>query len=146
MSGIPYSPNVVFDAGAPLDIAKLNRLQSNIAAVKIETDSRISNATQTIDGVQRNVRVSPVVYAGNVKVSISNNRGYSAVDFSGSNFTEIPTFVASLATNTKSEDQVVLRATATSKTGGEIEVFSGTKSVLKEVVVNFIAVQMKNID
>ena len=148
MSGLPYTPNVTFNAGAPIDIDKLSRLQSNIAAVLKQSESGIQNATLNIQGVQRNLKVIPVVYAGSSKVPISqeSKRGYAPIDFTGSNFTEIPIFVASISTNTKPGDQVTLRATATSKTGGEIEVFIGTGSKLTEVTINFVAVQMKQVD
>lgn len=146
MSGLPYDPNVVFNAGTPINIDQLRKLQSNIAAVKTDTDSKLQNATVNIEGVQKVVKVSPVVFASSVIIKISNNRGSQPIDFSGSNFTEIPIVVASVETNTAPADQVTLRASASNKTGGTIEVFTDSKSKLSELRVNFIAVQMKQVE
>lgn len=137
-----YKP-VVFNAGSPIDVNLLNRLQDNITSIKTSTDANIQNATLTVNNVQKNVKVVPVVYAGSVAVKITNNRGYQQVDFSGSNFVNTPVVVASVETNTKPADQVTLRATATSKSGGEIEVFTADKSKLTEIKISFIAVEMR---
>lgn len=143
---LPYDPNVIFNPGAPINLDQLRKLQSNIAAVKLESDNKIQNATLSIEGVQKFVKVNPVIFAKTVTISINANRGYDTTDFGGTDFSETPIMVASIATNTSPNDGVTLRATATSKTGGQIEVFTAAKSTLKEVKVNFLAVQMKQVE
>lgn len=143
---LEYDPNVIFNAGAPINLDQLRKLQSNIAAVKLESDNKIQNATLSIEGVQKSVKVNPVIFAKTVTIDINSNVGQQNTDFGGTDFTETPIMVASVATNTKPSDGVTLRATATSKTGGQIEVFTETKSTLKQVRVNLIAVQMKQVE
>ena len=146
MSTLPYDPSVIFSAGLPIDVNSLNKLQSNIASVKTDSEKGIQSATLNIEGVQRNVKVSPVVFASSVMLKITNNRGFQAIDFSGSNFTATPILVASVETNTNPADLVTLRATARSKTDGVIEVFTASASKLTEIRVNFIAVQMQPLE
>lgn len=144
MSSAEYRP-VTFNAGSPIDVNLLNRLQENISSIKVETDKSVQNATVTVGNVQKTVKVTPIIFAGSVIVAIKNNRGYEPIDLSGANFKTNPIVVASVETNTSPGDQVTLRATATSSTGGAVEVFTASASKLVEVKVNFIAVEMKQV-
>ena len=140
---IQYEP-VTFTAGAPIDVDALNKLQSNIANVKIGAESQIQTINTTVQGVSKSIPVVPLIYGASEKIVVPLSGNITqTISFGNTGFTAVPTMVASLASNITTSDNIFLRATATTVNGGEIEIKLGKQRSEKTVTVNYIALQMK---
>lgn len=140
-----YSPDVVFNAGAPIDVNKLNQLQRNIASV-YQTNSIINTTNTTVGELQTEVRTFPIIDIGSEEFSVKAGECVSkAVTFSNKNFTQNPTIVASVSSNIKKDSNLTVRATALNASQARIEVCSNSKD-LQTVTIDYIAVQMKQFD
>lgn len=137
-----YTSNVVFNSGEPIDVNKLNQLQANINNLVQKTD--LTNSTTTSLG--RQVASIPIVDCGQVTI-ITNAATAADITFKNKGFTVAPTIVASLASNLPAtgERLYAVRATALSATNAKIEVTTTKDQGGKEILVNWIAIQMKEI-
>lgn len=143
---IPYSP-VTFTAGAPIDVDDLNKLQSNIANVKVNAESQIQTINQTVGGVQKTVNVIPIIFADSEEITIPVSGDITkTISFTnGASFTEIPIMIASFASDVSQDDSVFLRAIAKSQTTGEIQIRAGKQKTTKQVTVNYMVIQLKQV-
>jgi hypothetical protein len=141
-----YSPDVVFNAGAPIDVNKLNQLQRNITSVYQNNSQLINTTNATVGNLQKEVRVFPIVDVGSEEFTVKGGECISKViSFTNSNFTEKPIIVASVTSNIKADSKLTVRATTISTSQARIEVCSDSKD-LQTPVINYIAIQMKVID
>lgn len=144
-----YSPDVTFTAGAPIDVNKLNQLQRNISSVYEQNSSLVATANQTVDtvsGIQKTVRVFPVMNIGTIDMFVEGeSTAGKDITFEQTNFSSTPILVASISSDMSKDTRLSLRATARSSAGGRIEVVNAAKNS-QNVVINYIAVQMKVLD
>ncbi len=52
-----FNPDVVFNAGAPIDVNKLNQLQRNISSIYENNSSMLNLTNTTVGGIQKEIRV-----------------------------------------------------------------------------------------
>lgn len=140
-----FNPDVIFNAGAPIDVNKLNQLQRNISSVYEKNSSLVTTTNATIGNIQKQVRVFPIVEIGTVTVDVEGGRCRTEpITFKNNNFTETPIMVASVSSNITKDSGLTIRATPTSASGGNIEVCSLEKT--QKVQISYIAVQMKIVE
>jgi hypothetical protein len=140
-----YSPDVVFNAGAPIDVNKLNQLQRNIASI-YQTNSIVNTTSNTVAGLEKEVRTFPIIDVGSITISVNEGQCVQkTITFSNKNFTETPQIVASVSSNIKKDSALTVRATSTSTSQATIEVCSNSK-YSQDVNVQYIAIQMKQFD
>lgn len=138
-----FDSSVKFNAGAPIDVNKLNKLQDNISSI-YETNSSLLNTTNTTVGnIQTAVRVFPIIDKGTQKLIVNGNQ--QVFNFSNPNFTEAPTVVASIAVNPKKEALYTVSAIPKGQRQYALEVTSSKDNTGTTVEVNWIAIQMKEI-
>lgn len=144
-----YSPDVVFNAGSPIDVNKLNQLQRNIASVYEQNSSLVATTNATVDtvsGIQKTVRVFPIVHTNTIDITVpAESCAGQDITFAGTSFTATPILVASVSSDINKDTRFWVRATAKSSAGGRIEVCTSNKTQQK-VTVNYIAIQMKTIE
>lgn len=139
-----YNP-VVFTAGTPIDVNKLNQLQNNIASI-YQTNSIINTTNTTVGNLQKEVRTFPIIDVGDEDFTVKEGECVSkVVTFANKNFTQNPKVVASISSDIKKDSNLTIRATAISQTQARIEICSNSKD-LQKVSVNYIAIQMKAFD
>ena len=140
-----YSPDVIFNAGAPIDVNKLNQLQRNIASV-YQNNSIINTTSATVGNLQKEVRTFPIIDVGSEDFSVKGGECVSkTVTFANKSFTESPSIVASISSNIKIDSNLTVRATTINASQARIEVCSNSKE-LQQVTVQYVAVQMKKLD
>jgi hypothetical protein len=144
-----YDSNVVFSAGSPIDINKLNQLQRNISSIYAQNSSLTATTNQTVDalsGIQKTVKVFPIIHVGTVDITVDGEKTEGKdVNFAGTSFTANPTIVASISSDLGATSRLFVRATTKNSTSGRIEVVNAAKT-RQTVSVNYIAVQMKVIE
>jgi len=139
-----FDSSVKFNAGAPIDVNKLNKLQDNISSI-YETNSSLLNTTNTTVGnIQTAIRVFPIIDKGQQELTVNGNQ--QTFNFANRNFTEAPTIVASLSYNPKKEAIFTVSAISKSTTQFGLEVTSSKDNTGTKVTVSWIAVQMKEIE
>ena len=139
-----YKP-VVFGAGAPIDVNNLNQLQANIASIYAQNGTLVTT-NQTVGELEKTVKVFPVIYAGQTTITVDGEKTEGKnITFGNTSFTAVPTIVASISSDLKKDFRLFVRATATSSSGGRIEVVNASKN-REEVDINYIAIQMKVIE
>jgi len=142
-----YSPDVVFNAGAPIDVNKLNQLQINIASV-YQTNSIINTTNTKVGEIDVRVRTLPVIDIGSENFTVPAGQCVAkTITFGNENFSRSPVIVASISSNIKADSNLSVRATVSEQSirQARIEVCSNSKN-LQEVTVSYIAVQMKQFD
>ena len=140
-----FNPDVIFNAGAPIDVNKLNQLQRNISSVYEKNSSLLNTTNTTVGGIQKEIRVFPIVDVGQVELKVNGNS--QQVPFKNTNFTKAPSIVATIASNLDTKTSYSIRATANNATNANIEVVStNEKATGQPILVNWIAIEMKTID
>jgi hypothetical protein len=140
-----FNPDVVFNAGAPIDVNKLNQLQRNISSIYENNSSMLNLTNTTVGGIQKEIRVFPIVDVGQAEVKVNGNSVQFA--FKNTNFTKAPTIVATIASNLSTETSYSVRATSDNERSARVEVVStNLKATSQTVIVNWIAIEMKTID
>ena len=140
-----YSPDVIFNAGAPIDVNKLNQLQRNIADI-YKNNAIVNTTSNTVAGLEKEVRTFPIIDVGFMDFTVDGKSCITKpVTFANKNFTQTPQIVASISSNIKKDSALTIRATATSTSQAQIEVCSNNEN-LQNVTVNYIAIQMKAFD
>lgn len=142
-----YNPDVIFNAGEPLDVNKLNQIQRNVTSV-FQSNYNLSQTTsQTIGNLQKEVKVFPIVEIGSVEIeTTAGSCVEKPVTFKNKAFTDVPIIVASISSNIKKESAgLTIRASASSTTQGRVEICSSDK-LSQKVTINYIAIQMKEIE
>lgn len=137
-----FDTDVVFSSGAPLDVNKLNQLQSNIRSVYDDTRS-LNNTTTRVGNLETTIKTVPIIDVGEVTVKVNGDS--LPITFNNTSFDSTPVMVATIASDLKKETfSYSIRATANSKTSGRIEVISpDAKATGQELKVNYIAIQMR---
>ena len=136
---MPITSNVTFNAGEPIDINKLNQLQSNINELNRKTDL----ANTTTDNLGKQISVVPIVDCGQEDITV--NGGSNLITFGNKAFTSTPTIVASIAQDIAKETTYTVRARPLSSTSARIEVTSPSTNAVKTITVNWIAIQLREI-
>lgn len=140
-----FNPDVVFNAGAPIDVNKLNQLQRNISSIYENNSSMLNLTNTTVGGIQKEIRVFPIVDVGQTEVKVNGNS--VQFPFKNTNFTKAPTIVATIASNLSSETSYSVRATSDNERSARVEVVStNLKATGQTIMVNWIAIEMKTID
>jgi hypothetical protein len=142
-----YNPDVIFNAGEPLDVNKLNQIQRNVTSV-FQSNINLSQSTnQTIGNLQKEVKVFPIVEIGSIVIETAPGACRSdTVPFKNKAFTDVPIIVASIASDiNKDSAGLTIRASTSSTAQGRIEVCSSDK-LSQKVTINYIAIQMKEIE
>jgi hypothetical protein len=142
-----YNPDVIFNAGEPLDVNKLNQIQRNVTSV-FQSNYNLSQTTnQTIGNLQKEVKVFPIVEIGSIVIETAPGACRSdTVPFTNNAFTAAPIIVASIASDiNKDSAGLTIRASTSSTAQGRIEVCSSDK-LSQKVKINWIAIQMKEIE
>ncbi len=99
----------------------------------------------TVGGIQKEIRVFPIVDVGQAEVKVNGNSVQFA--FKNTNFTKAPTIVATIASNLSTETSYSVRATSDNERSARVEVVStNLKATSQTVIVNWIAIEMKTID
>lgn len=136
---MPITSNVVFNSGEPIDINKLNQLQSNINEL-FKTTS-LTNTTVSDQGKQ--ISFVPIVDCGEEEITV--NGGSNLITFANKAFTATPTIVASIAQDIAKETSYTVRARPLNSTSARIEVTSSSANAVKTILVNWIAIQKREI-
>ena len=142
-----YNPDVIFNAGEPLDVNKLNQIQRNVTSV-FQSNINLSQTTnQSIGNLQKEVKVFPIVEIGSIVIETAPGACRSdTVTFKNKAFTDVPIIVASIASDiNKDSAGLTVRASTSSTTQGRVEVCS-TDKLSQKVTINYIAIQMKEIE
>jgi len=141
-----FNPDVVFNAGAPIDVNKLNQLQRNISSIYENNSSMLNLTNTTVGGIQKEIRVFPIVDVGQVP-DVKVNGNSVQFSFKNTNFTKPPTIVATIASNLSTETSYSVRATSDNERSARVEVVSTNPKATGQIIaVNWIAIEMKTID
>ena len=136
-----FDSSVKFNAGAPIDVNKLNKLQDNISSIYEQNSISLNTISNNVDNIQTSIQVVPIIDVGTVNLTVNGNS--KSVTFANKNFTQAPHIVASISSNIRQRTSYSVRATATSATGANIEVVSTTDNTGQSVDVQYIAIELK---
>lgn len=136
-----YNP-VTFTPGEPLDVTKLNNLQSNIKAVKTVSDSAVQNATLDNGQIVKKYLVSScgTTTISDLEVNVFK-RGKAT--YPGTGFSAKPILVTTVASEIASGEDIDIYVKEVTANEAEIWVRSNKKK--SRIDINWIAIQMKQI-
>ena len=101
---MPFDSSVKFNAGAPIDVNKLNKLQDNISSIYEQNSISLNTISNNVDNIQTSIQVVPIIDVGTVNLTVNGNS--KSVTFANKNFTQAPHIVASISSNIKQRDTI----------------------------------------